>query len=674
MTKNTKAILIFIGIILLAGIIFYFAILQTQFAGPPGFKSYGESGSAITGLNLISETITTWAGSGIGWGGSSPPSPGESVQYSSLRGTSQLHTQSGGYNERVYSSAFWDIISVKWSPEQTGLTPIGDDFDLTLTTTPGISGTLFYHDLLTKQTFGKGKVFRTEFIIEGSQGTNIIINFFPPTQDILSPKIALSSITLNSLSTQSHLIEIRSSPVTDTVKVYLDGQLINTLQISGDFKLGFSSTGLHLRNSAYKDVFNCQVDPDEQYYYAIFKRPDTSTVSKAQLENFHKWCPDFPVEIYTNAGAIPDETIAPALEGTLDNPPQTFTLPIGQIWGVQYIGEKKLLTTPCELNELLVNGDTCTAKTVLEIDLICQSGGNCAGGETPQGNVSQNDSDGLIITTEATTYVLSSLNTHQFLQNNSKIRFTHYKDDFTSSPSSFNLFGETFVSNIPITSTSNSFSYGTNVGDLAIGNIQTLDNINKVALTRIELQDPISVGVGNTPAFLSEWTFDIDTSFLVLSYDEQTKEIIITNNYYPVDGYFSLIKENNQGQQTSQDIQTSFPLGETRISIGNTTGLVSIAGRPYFNIITPDYNYVVSGSSAITISDLEEEMVIVDIQDESSTQIQIENIQGGDDTITSKQKTKISTGLIVGIVTALIVGTLGYLIFRGLRNPRRRRR
>ena len=569
---------------------------------PPSYLFYGESDTIITGLTKVSTG--------------------------------------------VYSSTYWDCISDK---DQL----IGDDGFLKSETNGG-------NRLIctTKNTFGKGKDFRATTHISGGFSNNGVY-------EVLS-KINGGSVGEIIGTGKTHLFEIKSSPVVDTIQTYLDGQLVGSGIASQPFKVEIvvSASGsqndlirVGIENPAYKDPYSCIVKPDEQYYKFYFM--EGSTVSKSRLENFNHWCLDTsPLEIYTPMGKRTDDLVIVALEEG-----NSYPVPAGQIWAVEYVGDKKQLVTPCEQDEVLLNGNECKARTVLELQFLCAGGTlNTATGECIP-STSNQTTPPITLQTQAVDYIKSDIQTYQFLAENSKFRFTVIQDDNTMTASFFDLLGTQFVSEIPTSFSSASFSWGDKSGTLIVGEVMPLDERLKVRLSRVELQAIEDVGVGDTQKFLVEWTFELDTSFLVPSYDASKKEIIITNSYHPFTGGLSITKKNNLGVTTTESKRTEFLVGETRIPI-DTSGLLQFSVRPFIEIITPDAEFRLATAIPMTVSDLQETQAIVNVPTQTTTKqiVPLEKIPEGGKGEISAQKSGLSFGMIAGIIGGILAG-LGMVFF-----------
>ena len=641
-------IISFLAILVVGGIVYFIFLgpLQSVFEAPPEWDAYGSSGSAITGLQLISQGYLD----------------------TGYHITDYLST---------HTSTYWDITQLNHRNWDCGADLNyydfgGNDFELfggyprQGSGPPGGCSSGTTTTFITKQYFGNGREFRS--LVRGS-----------PTLKLLSSaNVNIANLQID--SSQDEVLEIKSDPFSDTVEIFWKGQLAQTITTSESFKLRFDFSAGGIKNPAFKDAYSCQVEPDEQYYFYIFG--EGSTVSKSGLENWNSWCLESaPAQIWTNAGKTTSSFILKDLEAG-----NTFTVPPGQFWGIEYIGDKKILQTPCEQDQVLVNGDECTARTVLEFQFMCDGGqldvitGECI----PSEEITENDTTEIILESSAVQYNPPTNQQLVFLNNSGMFRLTHYHNDdpdVQDSPSSFNLFGTTFQSNGASNENTASFTYESVSETLSEGQIVNIDNKISVQLTRVNYH----VSSQGRVSYQVEWTFQLSSDLLSLSYDDIIKEILSLNEYKSFNGGFTLIKEDTSQTETSETISETFNVGETRTSIGDISDINTIIVRPHATIILPDFTYNIAIADGLVIDDLQEEEVVVSNAEPDTDPdiiiINLADVEDAEDEIIKKEEEKINIRdflkenwiLVISVLGGLVIIGGGTILFVKFKMPRRRR-
>lgn len=408
-------------------------------------------------------------------------------------------------------------------------------------------------------------------------------------------------------------LDIRTSPISEAVDVFVNGQQTSSYNYMGDFKIKIetaawcggssascsnpicSTSNVRIIEPQFKEQFGCTTDPNEQFYYKVF--PEGQNLELSDLDNFDKFClEEAPLQIFTNAGSTTD--VQALVDLTND---ENFDIPQGQIWVVEYVGEITNPVTECEADEAY-NPDTgeCLARALISF-------------ECPEGY--EFDNGICIVATEPSPFEGTDLATHQALEQNGMFRFTHFFDENAQepSPSSFNLLGSTFSSggivfdglvdgNVEFPEQQNSwfaeFNYGGESYSLNEGQEAQLNDFLSVEVSKIEgLVDENGVS-----RFKAEYTFTLDTSFLDVSYD--VGNLFVTNNYKQLDGGLTITTQDNVGTTNVENFDETLSLGDTIFPV-DITNLIEIRARPYIYISTPDYDYAIDAQNAIVVSNPE---------------------------------------------------------------------
>lgn len=523
--KKIWSVAIILGISLIALFIILFGIEQTALIFDDGFEPYGESNSIITGYNEVSPT--------------------------------EIDTK------------YWDISINPDSNNPQPTTISGNDFELTSTINKNSIGGYCGTDTITyitTNTFGE-RDFKTS--ISGSQGSYLGDTYY----EIYLGTLKVHSASHRVSSFQDNIV-VSPSPISNDVEVSVNGQE-QVYQVSEDYKIKIlirASTGAYsgqcydnkitILKPSYKSQYGCDIQPNEQYYLQVFNEGDV--VSLAKLDRFDKFClAESPLKIYTNTGSTTDEL---ALVSLVDG--ESFEVPEGQIWTIEYIGEKSTAITECEQDEVYKSDEgVCLSRTV--VSLTCSDG-------------STFDSErGICVTeTEPIEYEFTDIDTHESLSQDGKFRFTVVREDgdFTT-PTSFTLFGETF----------NSLSYG----EINIGEESEFNDKISYKVTRFE-----DHGVED---YLVEYTFSINTDFITLDY--RSGDIILNNDWKIVNGGATITQTNNLEETKVYNVDKNFIVGENVIKVQDPSNLEKLKVRPYIIISTPDYDYSIPTENALSITE-----------------------------------------------------------------------
>ncbi|MBU0959136.1 MAG: hypothetical protein KKB31_04280, partial [Nanoarchaeota archaeon] len=425
MKKRVKKTFIFtlflLGIVSLI-LIFFFQTKQQIFEF--GFEPYGESVNQITDLALLSKVV---AGNELS---------------STLK----------------FTSKYWDITQID---EAKCLTSScygtrtqdyqlfsGSDLNFISATSSGSGST---STILTSTEYFDERDFKTTFVSRpgGSSGT-VWVSIAETSLTIFlvgdSGEVNVISHPFETVKYPSDLnILIKPSVITDKVFVYENGIKTKEINYAGKYKIKIVLTPLcgksgqtsfdcgstvTMKNPSYKSSFGCTTKPSEQTYIIFFK--EGSIVSMDKLDRFTKFClEESPLKIYSNTGGTTNTEI---LEGLVAN--EKYTVPLGQIWSVEYIGEKGIFATECEANQLYnLNEGECLARTVVNLQ--------CA-----EGSTFDFDKGYCIMETEPILYTLSTIETHKSLEQGGQFRFTHIKSDkIEVTPNSIQIGESTFNSN-----------------------------------------------------------------------------------------------------------------------------------------------------------------------------------------------------------------------------------
>ena len=633
MQTKKKGLIAGIVLIVIALLILnhYFQFLPFALTFEYGWNPYGESSIQITDLQKdINSTI-------VG-------------RYCNSRGECFQATVSDSI------SKYWDIKRISQTDKKYlaghGLSDFsGNDFNLI--TTGGsqlrpdacdmIAG---YIQLVTAHNFSD-KHFKAE--IRGMNGRPLNIFLSTPTEDISIYDYQFG------LSPSEFIIQISPSPLTNDVKIFINGEFYKTVTFSEEYKIKFifypdmarlssgqtkcgTSYEGRIVNPSFKQEFGCEKSPGEQYYLNIFNEGEN--VNLAKLDNFQKFCLDeMPMMVYSNVGSTTD---AQTLVDLVNEMP--FVVPQGQIWAVPYIGKMGTFETGCEASGIY-NRETrdCMARTILTI-------------QCPEGTLNPQTLECVIETIPA-VYYFSDVKTHQDLQTGGMFRFTDILENYErKTPNSFNLFENQFSSNNIIYSEilpeimSKSIYYKEENKDKWVVSFSYKGLPYNVHINdEVKLDDYLSVKVTNLVAYLNkktksienfriEYTFSLNPEFIDINYSKSN--IIITNNYQPTDGGVVITKKDIVGKTTVESFEKYLSIGDTAFT-ADIKNLEELKVRSYIKIITPDYEYKIEATKAITI----------DLQQEIPGQPPI-----------IKPVTEINWKLYIGVAVVLsIIGLLIYL-------------
>ena len=346
--KKNKLRNYLVGSLIIIGLAFvlYFGVLQTQIGEfELGYHPYGESINQITGLEDF--VISPW----------------------------------GTYNH-IYrtNSTYWNY-EIYCDGATTKPVLDGSDFELNLKT--GGSGESHY--IMTSTENFNGKEFKANFDLKYILGCGIphpdsylSISLFNPSETLtIFPK---AKTTTNN---NNRIIQISTSPITNKVFLFIDNEKIREYVLSenlkNNYKIRFDiylqhgwtrvygscksagSPSLTITNPSYKSEFGCEKLPNEQYYVKVFNEYDVITMD--DLNRFTKFClAESPAKIYSVQGVGTDITI---LGGLVNK--ESYEVPQGQIWTIEYIGEIGFPQTACEGEEVwnFEEGE-CMARTIID--------------------------------------------------------------------------------------------------------------------------------------------------------------------------------------------------------------------------------------------------------------------------------------------------------------------
>ena len=412
-------------------------------------------------------------------------------------------------------------------------------------------------------------------------------------------KVIGNIIGLEGVKSSEANFVVKPSVVSDNVDFYWNGKKINSINYSGKYKIKINAvvnhgnigqnkneeTTLIIKNPSYKQQFGCTIEPNEQYYVSILNEGDIVNIDK--LDRFTKFCLDeSPLKIWTNIGSTTETSI---LEDLVND--EQFTVPLGQVWSIEYIGEKSTFVTECEADETYnLNEDQCMSRTV--ISLTC-----------PEDSFFDFERGICIIETLPLPYDLSDILTHQTLQNGRQFRFTHIFEEI-STPSSFNIGQDIFN------------SFGLEYSGIETGIAYPEDKVNWRASfgfngqfegleEEFKLNDWLSVEITDIEGYKSskgklrykvEYTFSVNPDFLTTTYEDG--KVIVFNDLGTFDGGITVTKTDNLGTTTINQMEKT--LGEETIFEIDTENLLELKVRPFIKINT-DFEYAFDGTNAITV-------------------------------------------------------------------------
>ncbi len=579
MKKAAKILVWAVLIVAVVGVLGYFGyngfFSVTQYSD--GFLPYGESPNGITGLNKDIAIVNG--------------------------------------DDKFSSATYWNITrQVFWDYQWTQTANFeGNDFELTSYPESGGNNRAAITTWITNEDFSE-RDFKAKLIgiSGGCLGTpkygvgtvSMLITLVQPNGN----RVEVMNYGFPITDYADLNLQISPSPISEKVKIYTNGELTNTLSVSGDYRIEIAFTQSRgstcgqsnafnapsyakIKNAAYKSQYGCTINPDEQYYARVYK--EGQTLALEDFSRFSKFCLDEnPAKLYTNAGSAKNTEI---LELLING--EELTVPTGQIWSIEYIGKKPSFGTSCEDGTaFLENQQTCVARTLLTLQ--------CATGSTF-------DSEAGICTTETAPapYITGTIETHQNLALDGQFLYTHIlsQGKFPAS-SSFQLFGSTFNSAgvfykgqmlPPLDQSKDSenwvtkFSYGGQEYEARKGDEITLSDKLKVRLN--DLQAYYSKSKNSVIQYKAEYIFTPDTSGILT--EIKNNSIIITNNFAAVEGGVTITKEDALSQTTVYTEDRLLVLGENKFTV-DPTNLRTLKARPYIKVTTPDGTYALDARTA----------------------------------------------------------------------------
>jgi len=544
-----------IAIVSILIIIFIFGISQNLIGTFEfGFLPYGESGNQIT--DLVKTNTITGSGAGI----------------SSV--------------DDYYTSKYWDILTHSFSGYGFGSgTPTikGNDFELIIST-----GTL-NTKITTTENFNE-RDFKAKINLiaggctrnpcaDGSGNFAVFLKTSEKEHNVFGKSIGGGESI-------EGLLVISPSVVSNKITIFWQGEKIKEVNVQGEYKIeiranarsqtqkGSPSHGgtshLKIINPSYKQQFGCTKEPGEQYYRIMFNEGDSVNLNK--LDEFKKFClAESPLTIFSNIGSTTDVEV---LEDLVNG--EKFTVPRGEIWSIDYIGDITLFKTECESDGIYnLNDRKCTARTVLTTSF-------------PNG-------EEIIVETEPAPYYLPSLNTHQDLEKNGEFLFTYLLDDYDEyTEQSFKIGTNTFSSGNAKFEGSNLVALFNFAGKNYEGKTSEIFKLNDYLDVKISEIDAYQRD-GRMNRFIINYIFSIDSSFLTTTFENG--EFIVNNNYQTFDGGLTITTTDNVGTTNIEVIEKTLILGETNFEI-DTTNILSIKARPFINIETPEHTYTLDSKKA----------------------------------------------------------------------------
>jgi len=623
--RNRNIFLVILLVGLIVGV-FWFGTQQQVFSFQFGFEPYGESTFSITDLKKISFNVP----SGINTIGS--------LKYDSKYWDIE-QKDTGGFSffdiqprsEPLFSGS--DLLFKSATPQSKG--NICSKFAKPNTETI----------LISKEDFSK-RDFKAQFeLFMGSEGSinpcgqirNNGLNIYLVGDNVEESVFDFSTTSSSRTTSPIFNLIIHPSVVDDTIEIFVNGEKTKEINYEGNYKIKISMNSACgdvcdvytvMKNPSYKQDFGCNKKAGEQFYTSIFNEEDRVNLNK--LEQFKKFCLDEqPLTIYSNIGSTTEISVL----GDLVNN-EEFVVPEGQIWRIDYIGDLTLFKTECEANELYNNNeDTCMSRTVLTTILE-------GTGETIE------------VETEPIEYKITSIETHQSLENNGMFRFIHAKEDLEDrTKNTFTIGDKTFFSQglLYKGSSKNILTYPEDKNNWEVSFIYNSKEF-KTLDSKIKIDDYLSVDITSIKGFFDddtlsvedfeiEYTFDVDTSFIETSYSEG--EIIISNNYESFSGGIVLTTTDNIGTTNVKVIEKTLQKGDTKFNL-DTKNLLEVKIRPFISVNTEDFNYNIDVKDGLVVY-LDENGKVEEIKDIS--------------------KTPIFIYIFVGIIIIMVI-IIGYLFIR----------
>jgi len=547
-THATRNVLLTIGLLIL--IVLIFGVLQTIVTTDYGYKPYGESTNQITDLSS------------------------RQLIYSAPREDSIWEQ----------TSKYWHIKIVK---HNRGVIS-GNDFEIINNNNPFTSFTTteFFDKRIFKTKLYMGLTGQPRF---GSASFNV--NLVGENNEVMGGFGYRSSI--QGIASDEGILEIIPSPVSNKAFIYFKGEKVQEVNVAGKYKIriGFTlypplKSGSSVEggvvskiiNPLYKQQFGCDIEPDEQYYNYIFKEGDNVNINK--LDEFTKFCLDeLPAKIYTNIGATTNEEILVDLVVE-----ESYTVPAGQIWVIEYIGKKTTFKTECEAQESYnINDRLCLSRAVLSI--VC-----------PEGSFDF-EKGYCVVETIPSLFNPPTIVTHQSLERGGSFRFTHIVKEDVISKTNFNIGKSTFNSNgLTYDGTDNinerrdimnyevDFDFNNKNYNGKLGSEFKLNNFISLKITNVA-----GYYLGGLDEYAIEYTFSVLPDFIIPSVEDD--KIFITNNYNTeFEGGYVITKTDILGKTVIEDIEMIFNVGENKINI-DLKNLRELKIRPYIIIQIPDYKY-----------------------------------------------------------------------------------
>lgn len=402
-------------------------------------------------------------------------------------------------------------------------------------------------------------------------------------------------------------LEIKPSFLTNDVEIFIDGVKEKTIQYLGNYKIEITAetqcgsngqlspscgTYVTLNNPSYKSDLGCDILPGEQTYVRIYN--EGKQVNVNDFDRFSKFCPqNQPLKIYKNSQTGSDNSI---LQNIVDG--ETFTVPQGQIWSIEYIGEKGTFQTACESGEIfLANQNECYTRSLITF-------------ECPEGSFDA-EKGICVVETEAYPYVPTSIATHKSLEQDSQFRATQTQDLSLN----FNILNSRFTSNgvSYLVQPSSSERLDENPSNWQTSFNYAGQSYNAKLGEKIQLDDYLSVEVSDMNAFYSkrkgsvtqfhvDYTFKLNTEFLNISLEGN--KLIVTNTYQATPGGVVVTKTDNLDSTTIDTLDRLLGVGQTTINI-DLSNIKIVKARPFVTIETSGYKYNLDAKFALNTNEIE---------------------------------------------------------------------
>jgi len=637
-----------VGIILALGLLAFFVFGLSQTTFQSGFEPYGESNNEITGLEKDVKEFDKRLFGDFYFDYFETTSLSTSKYWKINRSLRTFNEQtSGGVGENpnhnavsVLSDFSGNDFRISWSGRTSGR----PDYFTTEST---------FESMVTTENFHK-----RDFAVDIS-GDQVIEPKASDKTVFSGYRISTTADSGPTFTKREHrqgtdVLKVLQSPATNEVRITQNGQEVASGNVQGKYKIKISPkigcVALErsgdsacatptIKKPRFKQQFGCTTEPDEQVYVETFSSGEN--VALDDLNNFQKFClEELPTQVISNTGATTDTSVQTQL---VDG--NEFTVPTGQIWAIQYIGDKSTLQTQCENNEVYSGGE-CFARTAIQY--------SC-----PESSF-DTETLSCSIVTNATKYNPTDIKTHQTLEQDGNARIDHIENDArqTDISEEFSVIGNNVVSEDVVYTGQSSEATASEQPSLFEAKFSV--NGEEYSLTEsesIDIDDKVSLEIskikadfdnGEMLSFKISYGFEFDRDLAELS--ASNNSIILTNNYNEFEGGYTLIKQDNLGETTVEDVTRTFSQGENKLNV-DTENLEEVRARPYFEVNSEEYSYKMDLAQGIVadvengqLNNLRTEDLEPTTRDERTGEVRGNLIPGIDNTIL----------LLVGIGIAVI--------------------